>query len=118
MTIYPNSVVCLFFDIEKLKGLVFQSFHKIYAVSRSLAAARRRHHVEGCAAETAGSRPQGEERGRRHGKVRTFNNCRIHKKKKWGAGKVRTPNVKILRGVALIAYSFGLKREKVSQSRN
>lgn len=26
---------------------------------------RRRHHVEGCAAETAGSRPQGEERGKR-----------------------------------------------------
>lgn len=40
MTIYPNSVVCcLFFDIKNLKGLVFQSFHKIYAASRSLAAA-------------------------------------------------------------------------------
>lgn len=59
-----------------------------------------RHHLEGRSAETAGSCPQGEERGRQAGEVRTFDNYMIHMEV-WETMETEFENLQILKTMGI-----------------
>lgn len=66
MTFTEVSVVLTFVNSVR-QTLAFQNFWKdlCAVVGAPLLVLRHRHHLEGCSAETAGSHPHREERGRR-----------------------------------------------------